>query len=158
MNKLLPVVAKNEFNGSRISLWLFILFTGLMTIRSIVHFLFPEYAFHEVANFSVISGQPDPMVLFYRLFSLWGLAQLIFCLVCWLVICRYKALIPLMYLLWLVEWAVRAVFHTISVIHNVPSAVYTNELAPGVSFAPLVVGLLVILFFHSLISGAGDRL
>ena len=68
MNKLLPVVAKNEFNGSRISPWLFILFTGLMTSRSIVHFLFPEYAFHEVANFSVISGQPDPMVLFYRVF------------------------------------------------------------------------------------------
>ena len=98
------------------------------------------------------------MVLFYRLFSLWGLAQLIFCLVCWLVIFRYKALIPLMYLLWLVEWAVRAFFHTISETHNMSSAMYTNELAPGVSFSPLVVGLLVILLSHSLISGAGDRL
>ena len=51
MNKLFPVVAKNDFNGSRISLWAFIFFTVLMTGRSIAHFLFPEYAFHEIANF-----------------------------------------------------------------------------------------------------------
>ena len=61
-----------------------------------------------------------------------------------------------MYLLWLVEWAVRAFFTLVE-----STTFFSNvhkQLAPGVSFAPLVVGLLVILFFHSLISGAGDRL
>ena len=150
MNKLFPMVAKNEFKGSRISLWAFIFFTVLMTGRSIAHFLFPEYAFHEIANFALISGQPDPMVLFYRLFSLWGLAQFIFCLVCWLVIFRYRALIPIMYLFWLIEWVARMALHMISASGNAPPGTYISGAPPGVTFAPLVVGLLFILFFLSL--------
>ena len=150
MNKLFPKVAKNEFKGSRISLWAFIFFTVLMTGRSIAHFLFPEYAFHEIANFALISGQPDPMVLFYRLFSLWGLTQFIFCLVCWLVIFRYRALIPIMYLFWLIEWVARTVLHMISASGNAPAGTYISGVPPGVILAPLVVGLLFILFFLSL--------
>ena len=150
MNKLFPMVAKNEFKGSRISLWAFIFFTVLMTGRSIAHFLFPEYAFHEIANFALISGQPDPMVLFYRLFSLWGLAQFIFCLVCWLVIFRYRALIPIMYLFWLIEWVARMALHMISASGNAPPGTYISGAPPGVTLAPLVVGLLFILFFLSL--------
>ena len=65
---------------------------------------------HSIANFSVLSGDPDPMPLIYMFFSLWGFAQLIFCKsVCWIVIFRYKSFIPLMYVFWLVEWSVRAV-------------------------------------------------
>ena len=150
MNKLFPMVAKNEFKGCRISLWAFIFFTVLMTGRSIAHFLFPEYAFHEIANFALISGQPDPMVLFYRLFSLWGLAQFIFCLVCWLVIFRYRALIPIMYLFWLIEWVARTVLYMISASGNAPAGTYISGVPPGVILAPLVVGLLFILFFLSL--------
>ena len=150
MNKLFPVVAKNDFNGCRISLWAFIFFTVLMTGRSIAHFLFPEYAFHEIANFALISGQPDPMVLFYRLFSLWGLAQFIFCLVCWLVIFRYRALIPIMYLFWLIEWVARTVLHMISASGSAPPGTYISGVPPGATLAPLVVGLLFILFFLSL--------
>ena len=145
MNKLFPVLAKNEFNGSRISLWAFILFTVLMTGRSIAHFVFPEYAFHEIANFALISGQPDPMVLFYRLFSLWGLAQFIFCLVCWLVIFRYRALIPIMYLFWLIEWIARTAFHIISASGNAPPETYTNGMTLGVSMAPQVTKVSTIL-------------
>ena len=150
MNKVFPMVAKNEFKGSRISLWAFIFFTVLMTGRSIAHLLFPEYAFHEIANFALISGQPDPMILFYRLFSLWGLAQLMFCLVCWLVIFRYRALIPIMYLFWLIEWVARTVLHMISASGSAPPGTYISEVPPGVTLAPLVVGLLFILFFLSL--------
>ena len=48
----------------------------------------------------VLTGDPDPMPVIYRFFSLWGNAQLMFCLVCWVVIFRYKSLIPLMSLFW----------------------------------------------------------
>ena len=30
---------------------------------------FEQYGFHEIANFQVISGDPDPMLLIYRFFS-----------------------------------------------------------------------------------------
>ena len=98
---ILPKIADNNFQGHRFALWGFILFTLLMSWRAIIHMLFEQYGFHQIANFQVISGEPDPMLLIYRFFSLWGFAQLIFCIVCWIVIFRYRALIPLMYLLWI---------------------------------------------------------
>ena len=107
LNKLFPESANNDFRGHKIALWGFIAFTLLMTWRSIIHMFFEQYGFHEIANFSMIAGDPDPMILIYRFFSLWGFAQLIFCFVCWVVIFRYRALIPLMYLLWLFEWSFR---------------------------------------------------
>ena len=91
LNKILPSVANNNFNGHAIALWGFILFTAFMTWRSIIHMFFEQYGMHSIANFSVLSGDPDPMPLIYMFFSLWGFAQLIFCSVCWIVIFRYKS-------------------------------------------------------------------
>ena len=82
LHKIFPPMADNNFSGHAIAFWGFILFTGIMTWRSIVHMLFEKYGFHEIGNFLAIEGDPDPMLLIYRFFSLWGFAQLIFCLVC----------------------------------------------------------------------------
>ena len=95
-SKILPVTVTNELNSPKIAIWGFILFTALMTWRSIIHMFFESYGFHGIANFIVLTGDPDPMPVIYRFFSLWGNAQLIFCLVCWVVIFKYKSLIPLM--------------------------------------------------------------
>ena len=80
LNKIFPATADNHFKGYKISLWGFIAFMILMTWRSIIHMLFEQHGVHEIANFSVISGDPDPMLVIYRFFSLWCFAQLIFCL------------------------------------------------------------------------------
>jgi hypothetical protein len=75
---VLPKSADNDFKGHKIAFWGFVLFTILMTWRSIIHMLFEQYGFHEIGNFVTILGEPDPMPLIYRFFSLWGFAQLIF--------------------------------------------------------------------------------
>ena len=75
-SKLFPENANNNYVGHKIALWGFILFTCVMTWRSIVHMFFEQYGFHEIANFGLISGDLDPMPLIYRFFSLWGFAQL----------------------------------------------------------------------------------
>ncbi len=82
LNKIFPPVADNDFNGHKIALWGFILFTLLMTWRSIIHMLFEKYGFHEIGNFIPIEGDPDPMLLIYRFFSLWGFAS-VYCLRRW---------------------------------------------------------------------------
>ena len=89
---LLPIVADNNYRGHPVALWAFILFVALMTWRSIIHMFFEEMGMHNIANFIILSGDPDPMPLIYRFFSLWGFAQLIFCLFCWVIIFRYRAL------------------------------------------------------------------
>ena len=150
-NKIFPLVADNNFNGHKIALWGFILFTLLMTWRSIIHMLFEKYGFHEIGNFISIEGNADPMVLIYRFFSLWGFAQLIICFICWIVIFRYRALIPLMYLLWLFEWSFRAFgYPLISEVITI-QCIYTVVATPGEVGAPFAAFLLMILFSLSLI-------
>ena len=122
-----------------------------MTWRSIVHMLFEQYGFHEIGSFVVISGDPDPMLLIYRFFSLWGFAQLIFCLVCWVVIYQYRALIPLMYLIWLFEWSFRTFGYPLIRDEIAVQGLYTNSITPGALFAPYATILLIILFGLSLL-------
>ena len=68
LNKLFHQTANNDFRGYKIALWVFIAFTVLMTWRSIIHMFFEQYGFHEIANFLMIAGDPDPMILIYRFY------------------------------------------------------------------------------------------
>ena len=151
LNKIFPATADNHFKGYKISLWGFIAFMILMTWRSIIHMLFEQHGVHEIANFSVISGDPDPMLVIYRFFSLWGFAQLIFCLVCWVVIFRYRSLILFMYLLWLFEWSFRTFGYPLIREDIALQGIYTVGVTPGVVGAPFITFILVILFILSLI-------
>lgn len=146
---LLPSPADNIYRGSRIAFWFFIAFVCLMTWRSVIHMFFEEYGMHDIAKFIALSGDPDPMPLIYMFFSLWGLAQLIFCGICWVVILRYKSLIPLMFIFWLVEWSIRLFVYPVMEKSVVDDGIYTNGMTPGASGAPYIVFLLIIFLLLS---------
>ena len=148
---ILPKSADNKFKGHKLALWGFILFLVLMTWRSIIHMLFEQYGFHEIGSFIAISGEPDPMPLIYRFFSLWGFAQLIFCFVCWIVIFRYRSLIPLMYIFWLFEWGFRLFGYPLIKEEIAIQGLYTTNISPGVYYAPLATLILIILFGLSIL-------
>jgi len=146
---LLPKPANNEFSGNKIALWGFVFFVALMTWRSIIHMFFEEYGLHEIANFIVFSGNPDPNPVIYLFFSLWGLEQLIICALCWIVIFRYKSLIPLMYVFWILEWGVRLFYYPNFVKHLDPN-LYKTGFTPGAEGAPYTLVLLLVLFLLSI--------
>ena len=146
---LLPSTADNTYRGSRLALWFFIAFVCLMTWRSVIHMFFEQYGMHDIANFIVLSGDPDPMPLIYMFFSLWGLAQLIFCGMSWVVILRYKSLIPLMFIFWLTEWSVRLFVYPFMVKSVADVGIYTSGMTPGATGAPYVVFLLIIFLILS---------
>ena len=135
LKNLLPSAADNNYRGHPVALWAFILFVALMTWRSIIHMLFEEVGMHNIANFIILTGDPDPMPVIYQFFSLWGFAQLIFCLVCWIVIFRYKALVPLMYLFWLFEWSFRTIGYSFIRDSITAQGVYTVDVTPGVALS-----------------------
>tara|TARA_B100000768_G_C11058146_1_gene281247 strand:+ start:103 stop:600 length:498 start_codon:yes stop_codon:yes gene_type:complete len=149
-SKVLPKVANNELDSPKIALWAFILFTLLMTWRSIIHMLFESYGFHGIANFIVLTGDPDPMPIIYRFFSYWGSAQLLFCLVCWVVIFKYKSLIPLMNIFWIVDWGYRIVVYPLLRGDLAIIGLYTTDITPGKEFAPFMFGLTIVLFLISI--------
>ena len=150
MNKILPKEIKNIYQGHPIAFWGFIAFLALMTWRSIVHLAYQEYGLHQIANFNLISGDPDPMPVIYLFFSLWGLAQLIFCLFCWVVVFRYKELISLMYILFISEWSIRLIIYPLTDLGLANDELYSNGMTPGADFAAFVLIALIGLFLLSI--------
>mgnify|MGYP006110242627 CR=1 FL=1 len=148
---LLPSPADNEYRGNKAAFWFFIAFVCLMTWRSIIHMFFEEYGAHSIANIIVLTGDPDPMPLLYIFFSLWGFAQLIFCFVCWIVIFRYRSLIPLMYIFWLFEWSFRLFGYPLIREEIAVQGLYTTNITPGVYYAPLAALILIISFGLSIL-------
>ena len=150
MNKILPKEIKNIYQGHPIAFWGFIAFLALMTWRSIVHLAYQEYGLHQIANFNLISGDPDPMPVIYLFFSLWGLAQLIFCLFCWIVVFRYKELISLMYILFISEWTIRLIIYPLTDLGLANNELYSNGITPGADFGPFVLMTLIGLLLLSI--------
>ena len=150
MNKILPKEIKNIYQGHPIAFWGFIAFLALMTWRSIVHLAYQEYGLHQIANFNLISGDPDPMPVIYLFFSLWGLAQLIFCLFCWVVVFRYKELISLMYIFFISEWAIRLIIYPLTDLGLANDELYSNGMTPGADFGPFVLMTLIGLLLLSI--------
>tara|TARA_B100001996_G_scaffold223982_1_gene172340 strand:+ start:430 stop:900 length:471 start_codon:yes stop_codon:yes gene_type:complete len=150
VNKILPKEINNSFSGHPASYWGFILLLALMTWRSMIHLIFPEYGFHQIANFISITGEPDPMPMIYLLFSLWGLAQIIFCCLCWIVVFKYKELISLMYILFIIEWATRYFLYPLIGLGLAKNELYSDGVTPGSAGAPIILILLIVLTMLSL--------
>jgi len=147
LEMLFPKSADNNYLGYKSVLYIFIPFLMLMTWRSVIHMSFEEFGLHGIANVKVLTGNPDPMPLIYAFFSVWGLIQLIFCAFAWIVIIRYRSLMPLIILAFLVEWSVR-VFTSSAIVNN---SIYSDGITPGMVYAPYVTLFLLILFVFSLI-------
>ena len=145
---LVPNTADNNYLGFRFVIYFFIPFLLLMTWRSVIHLFYTEYGLHNIANIKVIEGSPDPMPIIYTFFSLWGLIQLLFCFFSWVIIFKYRSLLPLMIMFFLIEWSFR-VLNSFNSPHNL--AEYKIGTTPGVELAPLVTFFLLILFITSLL-------
>ena len=146
---LFPKIADNNYLGSRLVVYIFIPFLLLMTWRSIIHLFYVEFGLHGIANMIVIDGSPDPMPIIYAFFSLWGLIQLLFCAFAWVILFRYRSLLPLTILVFLIEWSVRV----INASNSPPYlAEYKTGTTPGIASDPYVTVFLLFLFITSLLN------
>ena len=102
-NPLLPQCADNTYRGSRFALWFF----GLFVLVKLAISLGSIFNGHEAAG----SADGIPLDTFtpagartvVSLFALLGLSNLISCLVCLLVLIRYRTLVPIMFALLLLQ-------------------------------------------------------
>jgi hypothetical protein len=97
---LLPGKADNTIRGSRVPLYLFVLIAAIGVVRSCIHIFAPDGGAGSIAGMDLaVTGANE--VIFA--FALWGSAQLIYALLQWVVILRFRSLIPLMWGIQLLE-------------------------------------------------------
>ena len=147
VDKILPSEANNKYLGNGIALFGLIFTTCLMTLRSCVHLLYQDGGLNSIGSIIIFDGIPDPNQVIYMLGSVWGLQQLIFCLVNIVVLFRYRNLIPLMYILWLLEWLARPL--VVGLLHPLGKEYFTGT-TPGIVGVPFAVGFLTLMLILSL--------
>ena len=138
INKILPETINNDFNGSKIALYGFYPILAMMIFRSLTHFLSESAGLVNIANINILPliNGIDPNNLVYLFASLWGASQLILTLLIIVVFLKYKSLLPLLWIILIIDILFRFVSGS---IHPLTEEYY-SAVPPGrLSQVPLLV-------------------
>ena len=137
---LLPTQADNTIRGSRLPLSFLVLVAGIGVVRSGIHILSPDGGAGTIAGMNLATGGAAEIIL---AFALWGSEQLVYALIQWIVILRYRSLVPLMWGLQLLETLGRMVVGRIKPVtfaHTPPGA-YQNYIYLALAVSMLALSL-----------------
>ena len=113
----------DRYEGPRLAFWLLAAYNVVGTVRSLIHILAPDSGASSIAGMDVtVAGGANA----FALLAQWGGAQLLMALMIWLVLWRYKGLVPLMVLGSLLDNVLRVAigqYKPLVTVHTPPGAV-----------------------------------
>lgn len=141
LDRLFPRSLDEGYRGHSAAKWVLVLLTGITLGRSCVHIFFVDGGAQSIATLPLDTFPPSAAAAVVTVFALWGLSQLLLGLVYVLVLWRYAALIPLVYLLFVMEYVGR-------ILIGLAKPMETLERPPGamgsVVFSILGIAMLVL--------------
>jgi len=144
MNNILsivfPKIADNNYKGSKIAWWVFMLLAMVSTVRSLIHFLAPDGGAGSIAGLDLSKGAEN--IIFS--FGLWGLSQLIYAFIQLLVAFRYRTLIPMFYLILFFETVGRMI------VGRMKTPILLNGTPPGGIANYIMLPIVILMFILSL--------
>ncbi len=144
-SRLFPSVDK-EYVGSKIPFYFLILIAIVSTARSLIHVFAPDGGANTIAGISVnVQGGANVIAIFAQ----WGALQLLLALLYWLVIFRYRFLVPAMLAVVVIEQLFR-----MGAGHLKPLVIASPP--PGALGSQVVLPLAVIVFIWSLVRKSKD--
>ena len=147
---LFPSGLNNQYEGSKIVIYGLYPIFAMYIFRSLVHFLSENAGLVGIATIKElpIIDTIDPNNLVYLFASLWGATQVSLTIILLILFIKYKNLIPLIYLICLLDQC----FRLISGFLNPIGESYYINTPPGIiSNIPILLYLL-FMFYLSLIS------
>ncbi len=127
---LLPAVADNQIHGFKLPVYVFMAIAVISTIRSLIHLLAPDGGAGSIAGMDLSVTGASGIVF---AFALWGSAQLVYALIQLAVAFRYRSLVPLMYVLLIVETLLRMLvgrMKPVTFAHTPPGAIGNYVMLP----------------------------
>ena len=104
LEPLLPAKIDNTIRGTKIPFYIFAVYAMVSTVRSCIHLLASDGGAGSIAGMDLSVAGADGIIF---AFALWGSSQLLFAMIQLLVVIRYRALIPLMWLMLILETLLR---------------------------------------------------
>ena len=108
---LLPLQAGNDYRGTKAALWIFGVLMLLRTIMSVNSILNGRKILVTADGVPLDAFSPDAAKRIILLFALLALANLMMCIMSWVVLARYRSLVPLMLTLQLLQYAGARLIH-----------------------------------------------
>lgn len=143
INKIFPKQIDNNYTGHSLAKYVFVLITIVTLVRSCIHMFAPDGGAQSIATIPLNVFSHNAAETIILIFNLWGLSQAIIGIIYVIVIWRYQKLIPLMYLLMIVEYTFRMLFMFLKPIH------LTGH-APGHTGDYIMIPLAIIMLIISL--------
>ena len=109
LNKLFPKTIDNQFRGISIAKWILIVITAKTFLAAFIHMFAADGGAQSIASIALdqfSSGGTDTVI---TIFALWGLEQLVIGTISVIVLWRYQAMIPIMWLAFALEYTLRFV-------------------------------------------------
>lgn len=107
LNRVFPASFGNQFPGQNVALYVFYALTALTLWRSQHHLFADDGGAQSIASIPLDTYSSNAADTVVGIFGLWGVSQLIIGLIYLLAAIRYRALIPFLYLLFTLEYAMR---------------------------------------------------
>ena len=146
---IFPSKLNNQYEGSKIALYGLYPIFAIYIFRSLVHFLAENSGLVGIATIKVfpISDGLNPNNIIYLFASLLGATQVSLTIVLLILFIKYKNLIPLIYLICLLDQCLRLIS---GYLHPLGEDYYINT-PPGVISNIPVLLYLILMFYLSLI-------
>jgi hypothetical protein len=136
-DRFLPRRIDNSYRGHKLALWLFALVVLMKTSIGLGTIFNGRNAAISADGIPLDTFTPAAAQAFVSLFAAWGLAQAMIGLLCVVVLVRYRAMVPFMYSLLLLEHLSRRVIFFVMPIARA-------EDAPGLFINLALVALMVV--------------
>ncbi|WP_109354528.1 hypothetical protein [Sphingorhabdus sp. EL138] len=144
IERFLPARFDNVFPGQKIALWAFYVLTAVTLWRSQHHIFAADGGAQSIATIPLDSYSDGAAATIIAIFAQWGLVQLLLGMVMLLAAVRYNSMVPLMWLIVLVEWIGRGLigqFKPVETIGTAPGQV-GNMMIPIIALVMLVLSLI----------------
>jgi hypothetical protein len=135
---ILPKTIDNSIQGTKVPFFVFAMYAILSAVRSCIHIFTADSGAGSIAGMDLTVSGANGIIF---AFGLWGSSQLLFAIIQLIVVFRYRALIPLMYLMLVLEILLRqlvGIMKPVTFSHTPPGAI-GNQLV-----LPLAIIMLVL--------------
>jgi hypothetical protein len=139
VSRLLPPDPTN-YVGAMIAFWFTALYLVVITVRSCIHLFSADGGAQSIATIDTTVAGGDNII---AVFGQWGATQLLLALLLWVLLLRYRGLLPLVILVLLVEPFFRALAGQLKPIE-------TMGTAPGAALNWYAVPVLAVLLYLAL--------
>ena len=139
MQRFLPKSADNTYSGAKTAYIFFVLISVISFARSLVHVFLPDGGASVIAGLDLSLGSRN--IIFA--FGLWGVSQVVYALIQLIVAFRYKSLIPLMFVILIIETLGRMMVGVIKppILFHTPPGGFANWIILPLAIVMLLLSL-----------------